>query len=114
MMVRAISPANGTAMSHGAEGEVFNPLARLIQIVRQNDDLLGRLEAQGRRLARAREYAGDPASNPALGEALVGHAGKGFNNLLSLLRDNRAEALGILRACGQADVSETSAFVPEN
>jgi hypothetical protein len=107
MMVRAISPANGTAMNHGAEGEVFNPLARLIQIVRQNDNLLGRLEAQGRRLARAREYAGDPASNPALGEALVGHARNGFVNLLSLLRENRTEALGILRACGHGDIPES-------
>ncbi|HEY2156817.1 MAG TPA: hypothetical protein VGH33_14395 [Isosphaeraceae bacterium] len=71
-----MSPANGTTTGRAAEGDVFNPLARLIQIVRQNDDLLGRLEAQGRRLARAREYAGDPASNPALGEALVGHARK--------------------------------------
>ncbi len=82
--------------------------------MRQNDDLLGRLEAQGRRLDRAREYAGDPASNPALGEALVGHARKGFMNLLSLLRENRAEALDILRACGHADVPDEIAPVRQN
>jgi hypothetical protein len=114
MMVRAMNPANGTVSDRGAEGDVFNPLARLIQIVRQNGDLLRRLEAQGRRLSRAREYRGDPASNSALGEALVGHARKGFVNLLSLLRENRAEALGILRACGHADIPEAIAPVTQN
>ncbi len=106
MTVRAMIPTNGIGPDHGAEGEPINPLARLIRIVRQNDDLLVRLEAQGRRLARAREYAGDPASNPALGAALVGHARGGFVNLLAILRDNRAEALGILRACGHDDIPE--------
>jgi hypothetical protein len=35
-------------------------------------------------------------------------------NLLSILRDNRAEALGILRDCGHADVPAALAPVPEN
>ncbi len=114
MTVRALGPANGIAAGRRSEGA--NPLARLIRIVRQNDDLLVRLEAQGRRLARARDYAGDPMSNPALGKALVAHARGGFVNLLSLLRENRAEALGILRDCGHADVPRpmATAPVPEN
>ncbi len=105
-MVRAMIPANGNKMAdRGPEGETSNPLARLIRIVRQNDDLLERLEAQGLRLARARAYADDPMSNPTLGTALVDHARRGYVRLLDILRANRAEALGILRACGHADAS---------
>lgn len=106
MIVRTMIPANGIAATgRRPEDEAYNPLARLIRIVRQNDDLLGRLEAQGRRLARARAYADDPASNPTLGAALVDHARRGYVHLLEVLRANRAEALGILRDCGQLEAS---------
>jgi hypothetical protein len=109
MTVRAMIPTHGmTTADRRTGGEADNPLARLIRIVRQNDELLGRLEVQGRRLARARDYAADPESNPALGEALVAHARRGFVHILSVLRANRAEALEILRACGRAEVSEAS------
>lgn len=104
-MVRTMIPANGIATMARPAAEVSNPLERLIRIVRQNDDLLGRLEVQARRLVRAREYASDPESSPALATALVDHASHGYVNLLGLLRANRAEALGILRGCGHADAS---------
>ena len=103
-MVRTMIPANGIMTTVRPAGAT-NPLERLIRIVRQNDDLLGRLEVQGRRLVRAREYASDPESSPALAGALVNHARNGYENLLGLLRSNRAEAVGILRACGHADAS---------
>lgn len=113
MMVRSMIPANG--MQAAGRGEVAtapgrssaegpSPLGRLIQIMRGNDDLMGRLEVQGRRLARARAYAVDPDANPALATALVEHERAGYANLLGTLRANRVEALGILRACGHADV----------
>ena len=105
MMVRTMIPASGIVTTVRPAGETSNPLERLIRIVRQNDDLLGRLEVQGRRLVRARQYADDPESNPTLATALVDHARGGYVNLLGLLRANRAEALGILRACGHADAS---------
>jgi hypothetical protein len=106
-MVRTMIPASGrmTADRSAGEIEVPNPLARLIEILRQNDDVLGRLEAQSRRLSRAWAYADDPESNPALGTALVEHAHRGYVHLLDVLRVNRAEALGILQDCGHADAS---------
>jgi hypothetical protein len=104
-MVHTKIPVSGITASRRPGGETPNPLERLIRIVRQNDDLLARLEEQGRRLARARAYADDPDSNPALGAALVDHARRGYMHILDLLRANRAEAFGILRACGRAEAS---------
>jgi hypothetical protein len=80
-----------------------NPLQRLIRIVRENDELLGRLEVLGRRLGQSRAYADDPGSNPSLSAALVEHARAGYAKTLELLRSNRVEALGILRGCGHRD-----------
>ena len=107
-MVRTMIPANGKTMADrrsAGEVETPNPLARLIQILRQNEDVLGRLEAQARRLSRAWAYADDPGSNPALGTALVDHARLGYENLLAVLRANRTEALTILGGCGHDDAS---------
>jgi hypothetical protein len=80
-----------------------NPLERLIRIMRENDQLLGRLEALGRRLGQARAYADDPGSNPMLSTSLVEHARAGYAKVLDRLRSNRVEAMGILRACGHRD-----------
>jgi hypothetical protein len=80
-----------------------NPLERLIRIMRENDQLLGRLEAVGRRLGQARAYADDPGSNPSLSTTLVEHARAGYAKVLDKLRSNRVEALGILRSCGHRD-----------
>jgi hypothetical protein len=80
-----------------------NPLQRLIRIVRENDELLGRLETLGRRLGQARAYADDASSNPTLAAGLVEHARAGYAKVLEQLRSNRVEALGILRACGHRD-----------
>jgi hypothetical protein len=105
-MVHAMIPGHGIATSRRLGGcETPNPLERLIRIVRQNDELLARLEEQGRRLARARAYADDPESSPALGAALVDHARSGYMHILDVLRANRAEAFGILRACERAEAS---------
>jgi hypothetical protein len=107
-MVRTMIPASGMMMADrrsAGEVETPNPLARLIQILRQNDDLLGRLETQARRLSRAWDYADDPKSNPTLGTALVEHAQRGYENLLAVLRANRTEALTILGGRGHADAS---------
>src|SRR5947209_4551 len=104
-MVRTMIPASGMMMADRrsvGEPEAPNPLARLIRIVRENDDALGRLEAQARRLSRAWAYADDPESNPALGSALVEHAHRGYVRLLDILRANRAEAQAILGQSGQS------------
>jgi hypothetical protein len=82
-----------------------NPLQRLIRIVRENDELLGRLAVLGRRLGQSRAYADDPRSNPSLSAALIEHARAGYAKVLEQLRSNRVEALGILRACGHGDES---------
>jgi hypothetical protein len=105
MMVRTMIPVDGIVTTCQRPTGAPNPLERLIRIVRQNDELLERLQVQGRRLARARSYADDPESSPALGTALVDHARRGYVHLLGILRANRAEALGLLRACGHADAS---------
>jgi hypothetical protein len=94
----------GASVAQGGSAGV-NPLQRLIRIVRENDELLGRLEVLGRRLGQARAYADDPGSNPSLSAALVEHARAGYAKTLELLRSNRVEALGILRACGHEDES---------
>jgi hypothetical protein len=78
-----------------------NALERLIQIMNQNEELLTRLRTLGDRLSRAQEFARDPNSNRLLAETLLEYSRSKYSEVLALVRANRAESLGILRACGQ-------------
>ena len=98
--VNGIAMADLTRMRDGRNGGV-NPLERLVQITRSNDELLGRLPDLAVGLARARAYSDDPKANPTLAVALVDHARGLYAGALASLRANRAEAIRILRACGQ-------------
>jgi hypothetical protein len=111
MRVRARSiPEDGmTALgrSDGANAparpRTANALGRLVEIMRRNEDLLLRVESFRKRLARARAYAAEPLSDGTLATVLLEHTRSGYSTVLGELRDNRVEALAILRVCGHAE-----------
>jgi hypothetical protein len=116
MMVRALAiPEDGmTAMGLSdvanapRQPRAANALGRLVEIMKRNEDLLLRVEILRKRMARARAYATDPLSESALANGLLEHTQSGCAAVLGELRDNRVEALAILRACGQAEKCCTS------
>jgi hypothetical protein len=81
-----------------------NPFERLVEIMRQNEQLLERLKVLGTRLQRARDYANDPESNPSLATTLVAHARTRYAEVVAQVRANRVESIAILRACGRIGV----------
>ncbi len=90
-MVRtAKNPANGTRSA-------VNPFARLVEIVRQNDELLDRVETLSKRLSQARGYAADPLANRTLAATLIDRARANYAEALGDLKANRIEAFAILR-----------------
>lgn len=103
--VNGMKRQDGRGGMEGWEGGV-NPLERLVQITRSNDEWLGRLPDLAVELARVRAYADDPKANPTLAAALVERARGKYAGALAGLRANRYEAIRILSACGQIGAAE--------
>ena len=109
------SPAGGREAKRNGHGKVrrgaiawVSPFGRLIEIVRQNDALLERLDVFERRMSQARQYARDPMADRGLASTLVGHANEGYAAVLAELKSNRTEAFAILGDVG-ADAEAVAA-----
>ena len=81
---------------HPGPGGPPNPFERLVQIMKENDDLLAALRQLGARLAQARAYLAEPGCNAALGNANLLRVKTKHSCVLVLLRANRIEAQRIL------------------
>ena len=81
-----------------------NPFRRMAEIVRDNDELFRRADVASARLARAREYAADPYSDPDLSAVLVERARRKLSDVLGRLRANRTEGIELLRSVNEVDV----------
>jgi len=102
-------PVNGIE-TPDQEISLGNPFAKLVQILKWNECLLGDLQRWNGQLEEARDYLVRPGSNVVLGMATLERAKRRRSAVLCRLRANRIEADRILggrqwRDAGVADAA---------
>ena len=88
-------PVNGNTYP-GNEIVAPNPFARLVQILKMNERLLGELQRLNGQLEEARDYLVRPGCNVVLGMATLDRAKRRRSAVLCRLRAHRIEADRIL------------------